>query len=233
MKKETIWILGGMWPEASCYLYKNIIEHYQNKYWAKQDIDYPHLMINNIWLSGFTEKWIVDSEKVKLWLLDWILDLDNAGVDKIIMACNTVHLFYDFLQKSSKWNIINLLSECTQQIKQAWHKKVLILGSSTTNFMNLYDTYLDKLSIRYLKLDMWEQLYIDKIIENIMWWNIVENDKKYLLELCNQYSKLWATWCIVWCTELPLVMKQDANPLELFDTLSILTDIVDDIDHKI
>ena len=188
------------------------------------------MIINNICLSWFDETWIQDASQVKQGLLAGILQLDNAGVNKIVIACNTVHVYYDFLQQNSAGNIINLILEVSNRLKDSWHAKVLILWSSTTYNTNLYDEYLHDIGISYYKVTSREQSNIDNAIKNVMWWCIKKKDKEYLLGICKRYKKIWVTSCIVWCTELPFLVHQDKNPLELFDTLSVLTDMVDSID---
>lgn len=226
MKKETIGILWGMWPEATAYLYKNILDYCQKKYGAVQDIDYPHMLINNIWLQGFDETWVTDEELVKQWLLSGIQQLDNAWVNKIYMACNTVHEYYDYLISNSKGNIVNLIEQTSQKIKEQWHKKVLILSSKTTNELWLYDKYLQEKNIDFFKINNNEQEKIDEIIENVMWWNTSENDFQYIENISKQYEKLWATWVIIWCTELPLATKPENIDIEVFDTLWVLTEMI-------
>jgi len=232
MKKDFIWILWGIWPEASQYLYKNILHYCQKKYGAVQDNDYPHIIINNIWLEGFDETWIVNELKVKKGLLDWILQLDKTWVNQIYIACNTVHTYYDFLQNNSKWKIINLIEETCKVIKNEGHKKVLILSSNTTNKIWLYDKYLKKIGISYLKVNQDEQKNLDQIIEDVMWWTVREKDFLYIEDISKKYKKLWATGVIIWCTELPLATRPENNSLEVFDTIEILTRMISESAKK-
>ncbi len=215
-----------MWPEASLYLYKNVLKYCQKHFQAIQDTDYPHMIINNIWLEGFDETWVVDEDLVKKWLVNWITELDNAGVKKIVMACNTVHLYYDFLQKNTKGNIINLIDETVKKVKQKGLKKVLIIGSNTTNNSCLYDKYLKKYNLEYFKVNEKEQNKLDEIIEKVMWNTKNQDDFDFIENISKKYKKLWAEGIIVWCTELPLVTNAEKNPLEVFDTLKILTEII-------
>lgn len=224
--KKFIWILGGLWPEASSSLYKNILAYCQKKYGAIQDNDYPHMIINNIWIEGFDETWIVDEGKVQQWLLWWILQLDNAWVDEIYIACNTVHAYYDFLQEKSAWNIINLIQATCREVAKQGHDKVLILWSNTTNRIWLYDKYLNQEDISYFKVNDKEQIELDTIIEDVMWWTIREKDFLYIEDISKKYKKMWATWVIIWCTELPLVTRANRNVLEVFDTIQILTEMI-------
>lgn len=228
MKKPIIWILWGMWPEASCYLYKQILSHYQTKYNAVQDNEYPHIIINNIGIDWFSEKWVEDEDLVKKQLLEWVHQLENAWVDTILMACNTVHIYYDFLQENSQGLIVNLIDEAAQKVSDSWVKNILILGSNTTNTQWLYDTYLEKYNIWFSKITRAEQWNIDNIIENVMQATVSEADKKYLEYIVWKYNR---EAVIIACTELPIAFEW-LNVGQTFDTLSILTGLVESVDKK-
>jgi len=217
-----------MWPEASCYLYKRILSHYQVKYNAVQDNEYPHIIINNIWIDWFSEKWVEDENLVKKQLLEWIHQLEKVWVDAILIACNTVHIYYDFLQENSQGLIVNLIDKAAQKVSDSWIKNILILGSHTTNIQWLYDKYLEKYNVWFSKIDTSEQWKIDKIIENVMQATVSQADKEYLEYIAWKYNQAAV---IIACTELPIAFEW-LNVGRVFDTLSILTSLVDDIDKK-
>ena len=223
MKKPIIWILGGMWPEASCYLYKEILEYYQQEYGAIQDSEYPHLIINSMAMGWFSEKGVEDEETVKRELLAWVHQLEQAGVSQIIIACNTVHMYYDYLQKNSTGIIKNLIEETVKQVSEKGITEVLILWSETTHSQWLYDMYLEKYHIWYQKVDASEQQRLNEIIKNVMQSDIQVRDQEYILSLCEKYSP---DAVVIACTELPLVTKWLDIP-NSFDTISILTKICD------
>jgi len=216
-----------MWPEASCYLYKLILNYYQTKYNAVQDNEYPHIIINNLSLDGFSEKWVEDEDIVKQGLLQWVEQLENAWVDKILMACNTIHVYYDFLQANSTGKIINLVEEAVIQVASKGIQDVLILGSHTTREEKLYDIYLEKYNIWYTKIDNPEQAQIDTIIENVMKDSVSDGDRDFIQQLVKKYN---TDATLIACTELPIVCMWLAL-WQTFDTLSILTELVDDTDH--
>ncbi len=227
MKKHIIWIIGGMWPEASCYLYKGILNHYQKKYNAIQDYEYPHLIINSLSLCGFSEKGIEDESIVKQWLLTWVRQIEKAWVDTILMACNTIHIYYDFLQSNSLGKIINLIEETVKQVEKTDVKNILILGSHTTRETRLYDIYLEKYNIWYTRVNDKEQKQIDAVIENIMKDSVSSEDKDFISQIVKKYN---TDAVLVACTELPIIFEW-LVVWKKFDTLSILTQIIDNIDH--
>ena len=223
MKKPIIWILGGMWPEASCYLYKEILEYYQQKYGAVQDSEYPHLIINSMAMGWFSEKGVEDEALVKQELLAWVHQLEQAGVSQVIIACNTVHMYYDYLQSNSTGIIKNLIEETVKQVSEKGITEVLVLWSETTHIQGLYDSYLEKYGVGYTKVSTSEQQVLNGIIENVMQSDTSKKDMQYILELNEKYH----TEAIVMaCTELPIVAK-DLALENMFDTISVLVEMCD------
>ena len=122
---KKIGILGGMGPEASANLYKLIIRLSQEKYDAKQDPDYPPMIINSIGLRGFDETGITNEDLVLEQLISENNVLYKAGCSFIVMACNTIHYFIDELRKNSKIPIISIIEETVKNIKQDNINKIL------------------------------------------------------------------------------------------------------------
>lgn len=103
------------------------------------------------------------------------------------------------------------------------YKNILILWSQTTNKQWLYDKYLSKYKVDFIKIDKQEQVRINTIIENVMSSKMLLCDKEYILSLCKKHK---CDYTLLACTELPLVM-QGTTSTNIFDTISILTEMVD------
>src|SRR3990167_249250 len=60
--QKIIGLIGGVRPQSTNYIYKKIISLSQKKYGAKNNDDYPEMVIHSIPIPDF----ISDKEKVKL-----------------------------------------------------------------------------------------------------------------------------------------------------------------------
>ena len=65
-------------------------------------------------------------------------ELDKFGVDFIVMVCNTIHLFYDKLQKKIHIPILNLRKELRKLLLKNNIKTATILGTPNTINKGLY-----------------------------------------------------------------------------------------------
>ena len=120
---KTIGVLGGMGPAASATLYANMIEYAQSKYNAVQDTDYPPIIIYSLPLSGFDETGITDENLVKKQLIKGVQILEDAGCDSIVIACNTVHVFHDDMQKAVTIPVLHIVEETA--ITSKYSSKIL------------------------------------------------------------------------------------------------------------
>src|SRR5216684_1274145 len=109
---KTIGILGGMGPGASCALHKLIIELFQAKYNLVQDCEYPELFILNVGLHGWSERGIENEKLVKAQLKKAVKKIEIYQPSFIIMACNTVHYYHQYLQSLTSVPILNMIDIC-------------------------------------------------------------------------------------------------------------------------
>ena len=221
-KNKTIWILGWMWPWASAEMYMKIIRYCQHEYWAVQDDDYPQIIINSLTLDWFNETWIVDDELVKSQLIEWVKILEKSWSDLIIIACNTVHIFYKDIKESVNVPIFNIVEETKNELIKNSYKKVWILSSQSTRDFWLYRKLLEKNNICVVTTNKEQQNNANKVIENVMGWNQNQNDTIALKRIINNMVKEWADAIVLWCTELPLAINQIHTDHVLFDTMDIL-----------
>ena len=233
-KNKTIWVLGGMWPEASSNLYSKIIKYAQHEYNAVQDFDYPPIIIYSLPLLWFDETWIVDEDLVKKQLIEWVKRLESAWCDLIIIACNTVHYYYDEMQKAVKVPIFNIVEETKNRVLKFWYKKVWLFASESTNKLCLYQKRFTDSWIEVISPDKNQQKILNRVIEHVMWWNQKTDDIIFLKDIARDYIKKWAEAIILGCTEIPLAINQTHTDIKLFDTIEIIVQCAVDysLDNK-
>lgn len=223
---KTIGILGGMGPEASANLYKNIITHCQNVYHAEQDYEYPAMMISNLPLVGFDESGILDEELVLKQLLGALRSLERAGVDIIIIACNTVHVFYQQMQSASSVPILNLIEETAKRVSSDHYQEIALLCSESTSRLRLYDQCFEKNSLRVHKPTLEEQLILNEKILSVMSGKQHQTDKTSVQEMIFRMKHDGAEAVVLGCTEIPLIINQSDTSLKVYDSCQIIIEEV-------
>lgn len=222
--KKTIGILGGMGPVASANLYYKIIKIAQEKYRAEQDTDFPPMVIYNLPLVGFDETGFVNPALVKKQLIAGVKKLEQAGSDFIIIACNTVHYFYQEMQQSLKIPILSIIEETVKQVKLAGYKTIGVLGSESTNKFKLYQKALNNNGVKVLSATNSQQKIINKIILHIMSEKKDKYDIEFLKKIVNEFCRNGGQGVVLGCTELPLVIKQSDVGVKLFDSTEIIAE---------
>lgn len=229
---KVIGVLGGMGPEASLETYRRIIKYAQKKYNAVQDFEYPHVIINSITLNDFDETGILDDASVFEQLLKSIKTLEAACCKAIVMACNTVHVFWEKLSKEIHVPLFNIVDLTIGKAKLQKHAKLLLLSSKTTKESGLYSRSAEKNGIELLTINEKEQLILDAIIRNIMSGKIQSTDRAELLRLIDKYYKLGAGAVVLGCTELPILINQSHTKVPVFDSLQVAVEAIVDFAHK-
>ena len=220
--KKTIGILGGMGPEASANLYKKTIKYAQYQYGAIQDYDYPPMIIYSMPLEGFDETGIADPKLVKKQLVDGVKKLESAGCDLIIMVCNTVHVFYEEIQKVVKIPILNIVEETLKCVKKDRYKKVGLFTSQSTTESHLYQRKFEKKGVKVIEPSKEQQKVLNQVIETVMGGKQGDADIIALKEVAQLFVKDGAEAIVMGCTEIPLAINQTNTDIKLFDTIEII-----------
>ncbi len=219
---KTIGVLGGMGPQASSMLYQKIITYTQNHHGAVQDTDYPPVFINSLPLYGFDETGIRDDEKVVKQLVEGVKKLELAGSDLVIIACNTVHYFYDEMQNAIDIPIFNIIKETAQRVHHDGINKVGLLASESTCKLGLYQDKMNPLGIDVILPGQNQQDRLNNIIEQVMGGRQNDADHETLKKIAGSYMNQGAEAVILGCTELPLVMNRSQTDIRLYNSVEII-----------
>jgi len=149
---------------------------------------------------------ICDEKLMKKELIAGLKLLNNCKVDVIVMACNTVHIYYKYLQKKSKAQILNIVSFAIPSEKYG------VIGSRTTREYNLYGG---------IQVNNSQQKVINEIIGRILTGKTEKNDSKKINKIINSLFKKGARKVILGCTELPILVKRRKNIIDPLEEILI------------
>ena len=220
-KLPRFWILWGLWPEASAYMYYEFVKRLLNKNIIHKNSDFPSIFIENASIdfddiNGQTEYWIVESSKI-------IQSISKNNPDFIVMCCNTIHLFRDQIIKHS-WsdNIINLKDVIYTFLPK--DKKICLLWSPATVSCWLYD--FDDLD--YITFTEEEKALLWDILLNYWQRKDIDYYLKKLEELIEKKKNEWWEFFLYCCTEISEIMNMSeiSHDLEHNDTLEIYIDFL-------
>jgi len=201
-----IGVLGGIGPESTAEFYSKLINELQKRGLVKSNEDYPQIIVNSIPAPELIYDDINEEELVSY--IEGLKELDKFGVDFIVIICNTIHLYYDLLQKNIKTRIIDLRKEMNKFLMKNKIQSVFILGTPNTIKKGLY---------RFAKIKSYEPNIreLSILTESIFNFNRGferERQIKAVKEICNKYLKKGAQTIILGCTEFAVMLGNEDFP---------------------
>ncbi|KIX13456.1 aspartate/glutamate racemase family protein [Dethiosulfatarculus sandiegensis] len=222
MGKKTIGILGGMGPEASADCYAKIIKCTP----AAKDQDHLRIVIeSNPTVPDRTEAILAGGESPVPVMLKGCRVLEKAGVDFIIIVCNTAHYFLDRLEPELSIPILSILDVVAEAVKQAGLKKVGLLATQGTIDAEIYQSKLFDYGIETLVPDKEHEELVMAAIRSIKAAPTAEQRKEATMRLkdaAKYLLKQGAQGIIGGCTEIPLALTQKDLDVLFFDSQLLL-----------
>lgn len=209
-----IGVLGGIGPEATVEFYKKLIKKLQKKGLIKSNRDFPQIIINSIPAPELIYAKISDKELQPY--VHGLKELDKFKVDFIVMVCNTIHLYYDKLQKEINTPLLDLREEVKRTVGNKGIKSTLILGTPNMISQDLYK-FKDVKSFTPNKTE------INQLSGAIFNFNIgIEKEKQVqkVRSICETYMKKGAETVILGCTEFSIMLgKENFSKINTIDVL--------------
>lgn len=223
MKDLVIGVLGGMGTYATINLFKQYAEVFP----AEKEWERPRIIIDNRCTMPSRVRAFLYHENVER-LIDEMADsIDGllkigGGSARIILACNTSHLFLPQIYKKvpeAKSAVINIIHSCVEQISKDNVKQVFLLGSEGTIESKVYQEALSEKGI-ICKVPQKEQyVLLRNCVEAVKQNKYSDEVKKSFQELMDEYD----VPIILGCTELPILYEKykDGIDVTVYDPLLI------------
>ena len=221
MKK--IGILGGVGPQATAFIYQKIMLSAQKNHNAKNNDDYPDLLIASVPVPDFiSSKDHLD--EAKRMLIESAKGLERAGCQALCIGSNTVHILIEELQAEVAVPFISMVELVATKCKELGYSKVALLGTPVLLNSKLYDTALSKENIELIKPDERQIETCDIVIRSVIAGsNEIPNRNEYVDVLSSMFDQ-GADGIILGCTELPLVLDYEVLGKRVLSSDEILAD---------
>lgn len=218
--KKALYILGGMGPEASVYLYKLLINLAISEFGAKNNNEFPEIVLYSVPVPDFISD--DNSRNIALDMLKQRVKLIKNDALCVSIACNTAHILLPKLQKVTKIPFISMIDETVKQVHQDGNKKVGLLGTPSTIKYGLYQTVLNKHGISTVTPPQSGMEVLEKVIRNVLKGKIITGDVRKLRKIADNLKKNGAEAIILGCTELPLIFPKKYY-LPVYNSVEILS----------
>lgn len=198
-----IGILGGIGPEATGEYYNKLIKRFGERKLITKNADYPQIIINSIPAPEliFNKDHEADLDEY----IQGLKELDQFGVDFILMVCNTAYVFYDKFQSSIRVPILDIREEVKKTILKSGVKSYLIIGTPNTIKTGLY---------KFSELKSYEpnEEELNQLTDCIFKFNQgVEQQEQTLKvrKIVDKYLKQGAETVVLGCTEFAVMLGNE------------------------
>jgi aspartate racemase len=209
-----IGVLGGIGPEATGIFYNDLIKRLQDKKLIKNNKDFPQIIVNSIPAPELIFEEIKKEELEPY--IKGLKELEKFGVDFIVMVCNTIHLYYDRLQKAIKTPILDVRKEVKKTLDEKGIKSTVIIGSPNAIKKGLYRFE----GIKTYEPTSEEQKQLSEAIFNYNKGFEKEKQVEKVRQICKSHMKNGAETILLACTETALMLRD--SDLPLIDSMNVL-----------
>lgn len=206
--KKFFGILGGMGTLATT----NFLVEMNKRHFPENDQDYfNYILMNHADIPDRTE-YILDPTKpnpVEAVIED-VHMLNLLKPEFIIMPCNTIHYFFDDIQKETDIPILNMIDLTVDYIAERYQgaKKVGLFATEGTHQSRIYENRLVEKGYQVVLPDRALQDKINKMI----YYYIKERSHLFFplyYEILEDFKNCGADIVLLGCTEVSLMNSED------------------------
>ncbi len=220
---KTVGIIGGLGPETTSEFYLELIF----SSFEKNRLQRPPILMWNVPLEYKIEEELITEAKGEERYIPYLIDaaqrLEKGGVDFIVMPCNSLHIFIEEIRDSVKVPALSILEETANFLKGQDVKEVGILATATTVKRKSYEKHLERVGIKQIIPDDFQQAKIGKMINNLVVNRHDNNDRKELLKIIDSLDEKNISTVILACTDLQLLIPHHES-MKIYDTMKILAE---------
>ncbi len=213
---KKVGILGGMGPESTALLYKQVVRGFQKFHGAKKDSDFPEMVILNLPIPDITEQY-GDEELVKKKLSNALSLFNHARVEVVAFPCNTLDYFVYHLRSETANRVLSIVEETATRIHLLGAQDIMLLSTPPTYEHGLYQKHLPDANIVRPK----DHHKITELIQHILQG---DQPRAEFLNNLRDYTKEYDL-VVLACTDLSVLAYGYYHP-KVLDSLQCLSDAI-------
>lgn len=218
---KTIGLLGGMSWESSIEYYRIINQVTRQKLGGLHSAKSVMVSVDFSPIEDLQnqDRW-EDAAQV---LTANALQIQAAGADFMLIATNTMHKVYPQIQKALKIPVLHIADATAGKISQAGLTRLGLLGTIYTMQQDFYKGRLEqKFGLQIMVPGLEDQQKVNQIIfEELVVGRFEEQSRIYFQNVIQRLVAMGVEGVILGCTEIPLIVDQEACEVPLFDTTYI------------
>jgi aspartate racemase len=214
-------VIGGLGPEATHDFFGKVLAHSH----AQTDQQHLHLIIeNNPKTPNRNDAIAGTGPSSAPALCTMAQNLEKAGADFIVMACNTAHAFEKDIRNAIKTPFVSLIDEVVDEVtsKHTGVQRVGLLAAQGCIDSQIYHRAFQTKGVEVLTLDASSQADFMKLLYRIKSGERSSAAKDAMRELAEVLASKDVEVLVAGCTEVPLVLDQGSCSVPLVDSTDVL-----------
>ena len=148
--------------------------------------------------------------------------LEAAGADFIVLCTNTMHKVADSIESAVSIPLLHLADVTAQAVGAAGMTTVGLLGTAFTMEQAFYTERIGNHGVSVLVPDAAQRAIVHRVIyEELVRGIVTQGSRAEYVAIIASLRDRGAEGVILGCTEIELLIDQDASPLPVFPTTRI------------
>lgn len=149
--------------------------------------------------------------------------LARAGADFLLCPDNTIHQAFDLVARRSPRPWLNIAEEVAAEAKRRGYRRVGVLGTKYSMEGPVYPERLQAAGLRSGIPGPPERERINRIIfDELVYGKFLPQSLAYFTEVIRRLKDEACDAVALACTEIPLLVSQEASPLPVLDSTRLL-----------
>jgi len=222
--QKTVGVLGGMGPEATVDFMAKVIALTH----ASCDQDHVRMLVDhNPHVPNRQDAILADGEDPGPVLADMAADLEASGADFLVIPCNTAYVFEDAILAATHIPLISIIgvSIAAAQERAPQADRIGVLATDGCLKSGVYQSGLEAAGLA-AEFPTEEELHeLMTLVKTIKAGKQTEATGRAMAELAAALVSRGAGAIIAGCTEIPLVLNEDAVSVPLISSTDALAEI--------
>lgn len=221
MAEKVIGIIGGMGPEATIDLFRKIVAATP----ARIDQEHLRVLIDcNPKVPPRVPAVLGEGEDPTPLLQSTARNLERAGADLLVIACNTAHYFHDQIVEAVRIPVLHIAEEAVAEaVRRYPHVQTVgILGSLATARLHLYRSRLKARGLRTISPSDEDQALVMEAIAAVKAGDKGPAVHSKILGVAERLAVQGAQLLFTAFTELPLILRDGDTSVPVLDPTQAL-----------
>lgn len=218
---KSVGVIGGLGPETTAEFYLEVIFQCQKR----NNEQRPLVVMSSVPLLFEIERDLIQSnigkERYIPFLTKEARRLEKAGVDFLVMPCNSLHVFMDEIRQSVNIPVLSIVEETCNYLVEKGYKRVGLISTSATVANHVYEDVLQEKGIAFETPDDLQKAQMDKIIQRLIEGQHLNKDRDIIVKVMDDLIANKVDCVALACTDLQLLLPA-SDKVEVFDTMKVL-----------